>query len=112
VNGRGQPQASPVWFYWDGTAIHIATRPDAPKVRNVRARPAVSFSVDGAAAGDLVVTIEGDATVDDELACADDYVTKYAGGMDRLAVTPGEYLAEFSAALRITPTRWRVFTSE
>ena len=112
VNRHGQPQSSPVWFVWDGDAVHIATRPSAAKVINARAHPAVAFHVDGASPGDLVVTIEGTAAVHDTLECVDVYVAKYTGGMERLGVTPGEYLAEFCSALRITPARWRVFPSE
>ena len=112
VTADGRPQASPVWFLWHGEVIHVASRPDAPKVHNARANSHVAFHVDGAAPGDIVVSIEGTAVVDDHLEVADDYVAKYEGGMDRLGITPGDYLTEFSAALRITPARWRVFVSE
>ena len=112
VNGAGQPQASPVWFVWDGGAIHIATRPGAPKIRNVQTNPLVAFHVDGAGPGDVVVSIEGRAEECDRLEVADAYATKYAGGIDRLGITPGEYFEDFSSALRIVPDRWRVFASE
>ena len=112
VTATGQPQSSPVWFVWHAGALHVATRPDAPKVRNVRANPRVAFHVDGAAPGDLVVSIEGTATVTDALEANDAYVAKYEGGMDRIGITPGDYFAEFSRALRIAPVRWRVFVSD
>jgi PPOX class probable F420-dependent enzyme len=110
----GQPQSSPVWFVWDDTAIHVATRPDAAKVRNVDANPHVAFHVDGAQPGDVVVTLEGTATVTDGLddATADAYLAKYAAGLARLGITAGEYLEDFSVALRITPSRRRVFRSD
>jgi hypothetical protein len=81
-------------------------------VRNVRANPSVAFHVDGASPGDVVVSIEGTAAVEGPLDVVDAYVAKYEGGMDRLGITPGDYLTEFSTALRITPVRWRVFVSE
>jgi PPOX class probable F420-dependent enzyme len=112
VTSSGRPQSSPVWFVWDGEAVHIATRPAAPKVRNARANHHVAFHVDGAAPGDIVVSLEGTAEVREQLDASDAYVAKYEGGMDRLGITPGDYLTEFSSALRITPVRWRVFVSE
>ena len=111
VNHAGQAQSSPVWFVWDGEAIHVATRPASPKVRNVAANPRVAFHVDGAAPGDVVVSIEGRAEVRDQLDVSDAYVAKYAAGMDRIGVTPGDYFADFSGALRIALFRWRVFVS-
>jgi len=114
VDGGGQPQSSPVWFVWDAEAVHVATRPDAAKVRNVAGNGRVAFHLDGAQPGDVVVTLEGTATVTDGLdeAIADAYVAKYAVGLSRLGITAGEYFEEFSAALRITPTRRRVFRSD
>lgn len=114
VNGPGQPQSSPVWFLWDGESVHVATRPDAAKVRNIAAHSGVGFHLDGAGPGEVVVTIEGTATVTSRLddVIADQYAAKYATGMARLAITPGEYFEEFSTAVRIMPSRWRVFRSE
>ena len=114
VEGGGQPQSSPVWFVCDDIAIHVATRPDAAKVRNLAANPHVAFHLDGAQPGDVVVTLEGTATVTDGLddATADAYVAKYAAGLDRLGITAGEYLEEFSAAVHIRPSRRRVFRSD
>ena len=37
---------------------------------------------------------------------------KYEAGMDRIGITPGDYFAEFSSGIRISPARWRVFVSE
>ncbi|MCU1373082.1 MAG: transposase, partial [Actinomycetia bacterium] len=59
VDERGQPQTSPVWFVWHGGAFHVASEPGAGKVANIGARPRVSVHLDGAGAGDLVVTVEG-----------------------------------------------------
>jgi PPOX class probable F420-dependent enzyme len=114
VDRHGQPQSSPVWFLWDGAAIHVLTRPGAAKVRNIAGNPRVTFHLDGAGPGDVVVTIEGSAGTAAQLedSVADGYVAKYASGMNRLGVTSGEYVAEFSVVLRIVPTRWRVFRSD
>lgn len=43
----GQPQATPVWFHWDGTHVWINTARGRQKDRNMLERPKVSIlSVD------------------------------------------------------------------
>jgi PPOX class probable F420-dependent enzyme len=110
---RDQPQSSPVWFVWHGDAFHLASDPAAGKIANIRRRPLVSVHLEGAGAGDLVVTVEGTARLPETLdaAVAAAYTAKYADGITRLGTTAAEYLAEFSAAVVVTPGRWRVFSS-
>jgi predicted pyridoxine 5'-phosphate oxidase superfamily flavin-nucleotide-binding protein len=38
----GQPQSSPVWFHWDGSAFWLRTQVAARKVANIRANPKVA----------------------------------------------------------------------
>lgn len=110
VSADGRPQSSPVWFLWDAGAVLVATEPRAPKVINVAANPAVALHLDGAAPGDLVVSIEGTAAVGGPVPAAP-YEAKYAPGLRRLGTTVEDYLARFSASLTVVPTRWRVFRS-
>jgi PPOX class probable F420-dependent enzyme len=114
VDATGQPQTSPVWFVWLGGAFHVASEPGAGKVVNARARPRVSAHLDGAGPGDLVVTIEGTAVVAEGLApeVAARYAARHASGLRRLGTTAEEYLGRFSAAVVVTPVRWRVFPSD
>ena len=110
VAGDGRPQSSPVWFVWHDGCVYVATEPSAAKVRNVATHPAASFHLEGAAPGDLVVTMEGDvAVVDEDMPSV--YADKYAAGFSRLGTTASEYLAQFSTTLRFTPRRQRVFES-
>lgn len=109
VDAAGQPQSSPVWFLWDGDAVWIASAPGAAKVTNVRGRPAVSLHLEGAAPGELVVSIEGEASLGGVLPEA--YDAKYAEGFTRLGTSATAYRREFSAALKVTPKRLRTFLS-
>ena len=109
VAGDGRPQSSPVWFVWHDGCVYIATEPSAAKVRNVATHPAASFHLDGAAPGEMVVTMEGDVAVVDGMPPT--YADKYAGDFSRLGTTASEYLARFSTTLRFSPRRQRVFES-
>ena len=109
VSADGRPQSSPVWFVHDDGDIWVASEPEAAKVANVAARPAASFHLEGAAPGDLVVTLEGHAGLADAMPAS--YAAKYEDGCRRIGTTAERYLARFSAVVRITPTRWRVFAS-
>ncbi|MBI3748768.1 MAG: pyridoxamine 5'-phosphate oxidase family protein [Chloroflexi bacterium] len=35
----GAPHIVPIWFWWDGDAILVFSKPDAQKFRNLRDRP-------------------------------------------------------------------------
>jgi PPOX class probable F420-dependent enzyme len=109
VTPDGRPQSSPVWFLWDGDAIWITTEPGATKVGNVRRNPAVAVHLEGAGPGDVVVSMEGTATLVDALPEA--YVAKYAEGILRLGETSQSYLERFSVVLRVVPKRLRSFVS-
>jgi len=112
VNGKGQPQTSPVWFWWDGDVVHVFSKPDTPKVRNLRANPRVSLHLQASdTADDDVVILEGLAEFDPEPPTVErftEYVGKYRGLIDEYGWTPDGMLGEYSVGLRITPTRVRV----
>ena len=112
VNGKGQPQTSPVWFWWDGDVVHVFSKPDTPKVRNLRENPRVSLHLQASdTADDDVVILEGLAEFDPEPPTAErfsEYVAKYRGLIDEYGWTPDSMLGEYSVGLRITPTRVRV----
>lgn len=40
----GQPQSSPVWFHWDGSAFWLRTQVAARKVTNIRANAKVAHT--------------------------------------------------------------------
>jgi PPOX class probable F420-dependent enzyme len=112
VNDQRQPQSSPVWFWWDGEVFHLLSKPDAPKVRNMRANSRVSLNLQASeTADDDIVIVEGLGTFDPgapDPALYDPYLEKYRGLIDEYGWTPESMLAEYSTPFRITPTRFRV----
>ncbi len=113
VRADGQPQASYIWFHFDGTDLLIFSRPDTGKIRNIRSQPKVSFNLNGNAGGGDVITIDGAAEILGEPVAPDRiqaYLAKYDDPIRNvLKTTPEEMLASFGAALRITPQRVRAW---
>jgi len=109
VDASGRPQSSPVWFLWHEGAVLVATQPSATKVANLADNPAASFHLEGAGPGELVVTLEGIAAVGGSMPSA--YGVKYAGALGRVGTTATAYLADFSATVRLVPSRVRMFRS-
>ena len=63
VNPDGQPQASPIWFVWDGEEILLYSRTRAPRNGNIEDEPLVAFNLEGGPDGEDVVTAEGEARI-------------------------------------------------
>ena len=112
VRADGQAQASPVWFLWDGETFLLYSQPDAQKVRNVTVNPKVSLHLSDNGAGDDVVTFEGTATVEPGTPRADrvdGYLAKYEAAIEALGYEPGPFARTYSTAIRVRPTRVRVW---
>jgi len=112
VTPDGQPQSSPVWFLWDQGEFLVYAQPHSWKVRNIRAHPAVSLHLNSDDEGGRVVTFEASARVSEGQPLAHEvaaYVAKYREGIADISMTPEQMAAEYSTALRITPTRVRVY---
>jgi PPOX class probable F420-dependent enzyme len=109
VRADGQPQSSPVWFWWDGERLTVRSMPSAGKVRNIRVNPRVSLNLDGDRLGGAIVTLEGSAEVVDDHGIDAAYLAKYEAGVRSLGSTPEEFLAAYSTVLRIVPSRVRVY---
>jgi len=60
VRRDGGPQATPVWYHWDGEAIRISTSGRTAKTHNVRRDSRVSICIDDQVSG-AYVTIFGRA---------------------------------------------------
>jgi len=120
VSPDGQPQTSPVGYAWDGETFVIISRPDAPKVRNLRVNPKVALhlDLDGDAEKNSILTIEGIATLSSAplgesapLSAGETsaYVEKHLESMRWAGVTPETTFADFSTVIRVTPTRARSY---
>jgi PPOX class probable F420-dependent enzyme len=112
VRGDGQPQTSPVWFVWDGSAFLIYSMPTSPKVPNIRGNPSVSLNLDGNGKGGGIVSVEGQAWIDPEAALAhqvEPYLDKYRDSIIGMGAEPEPFAQAYSTAIRVTPTRRRVY---
>ena len=111
VSPDGQPQSTPIWFEWDGSTILFYSQPNMPKLRNIAANPKVALHLVGDPDAEDVITIEGVAAVDPGAPPADArpvYLEKYHSAIDGYGWTPASMAADYSIAVRVTPTRFRV----
>jgi PPOX class probable F420-dependent enzyme len=112
VAADGRVQSSPIWFLWDGETILIYSQPDTPKLRNIAAHPQVSLNLNSDPYADHALVIEGIAAVDETAPPCDvhpAYAAKYRAPLAHGEMDPAQMARDFSVALRITPTRIRVW---
>ncbi len=110
IDSKGTPQPRPIWFLWDGETFLIYSRADAYKINHIKARPQVSFNLDGDGLGGDIIIFTGEATVDENAPPANElpaYVEKYKAGMKRINMTPKQFTAVYPVAIRITPIKVR-----
>jgi PPOX class probable F420-dependent enzyme len=109
VRPDGSPHLIPIWFSWDGEAIIVATKPNAQKVRNVRANPVVMLALGQPDADFDVGLLEARAELLD-VPAADvlpaSHLAKYRAPMAAIGLTPDEFLATYTQIIRIVPTRY------
>ncbi len=108
VRPDGRPHTVPVWFLWDGATVLIFSQ-DNQKVRNLATHPHVVLALDNSSNGHDVVLLEGEAEVHpnaEEAAAFPAYEAKYTGEMQAMGWTLGSMTAQYSQAIRITPTRF------
>lgn len=111
VSPQGQPRSTPVWFYWNGETFLFYSQPGRPKLANIAANPKVSLHLVGAADAEDAVTIEGTAAIDPSALPGDqipEYIDRYLGLIERFGWTPASFAADYSVAVRVTPTRFRI----
>jgi PPOX class probable F420-dependent enzyme len=106
------PQPNPVWFYWDeeSQSILIYSLADAARLGHIDRNPRVSLNFDGNGKGGDIIVLTGAARLSPEDPPADQhsaYTEKYRDFIARSFGTPEKFAAQYSAALRITPSRLR-----
>lgn len=100
----GTPQPSPVWFIREGDTLLIFSKPDAPKVRNIRARPRVALNFNTDAGGEDVLVITGTAALDPDATPADAlpaYMAKYGPLIPGIGMSADQMAATYSQAIRV-----------
>jgi PPOX class probable F420-dependent enzyme len=109
VRPDGRPHLVPIWFSWDGRDILVASKPNAQKIRNLRANPTVMLAL-GEAEDDFDVgLLEGRAELLDRpssIVLPPGHVAKYTARMAAIGLSQEEFLATYSQVIRITPTRF------
>jgi PPOX class probable F420-dependent enzyme len=112
VRPDGNPHLVPIWFWWDGEAILVFSKPDAQKVRNLRAYPSVMLALGDAEDDFDVGLLEGCAELLDQPTAEilpARHLAKYTTQLAAIGLTPEAYAATYSQAIRIVPSgflRW------
>ncbi len=106
----GKPSLVPVWFWWDGDAILVASKPNARKVRNIRANPEVMLALGDADDDFDIGLVEAKAELVDvptRALLAAGLQAKYGRRMAAIGLGPEEFAATYSQVVRIDPSKWR-----
>ena len=106
VRPDGSPHLVPTWFLWDGEALLVWSKPNAVKVRNLRANPRLMVALGDAAADFNVGLIEAEAELVDDRAVPVAFFAKYASELAAAGLDPEAYRATYTQAVRIVPARF------
>ena len=106
VRPDGGPHLVPIWFWWDGEAVLVFSKPGAQKVRNLRAHPSVMLALGDAEDDFDVGLVRGraellDAPTSEVLPTA--ALDKYADRLASIGLGAEEYAATYSQVIRIVP---------
>ena len=110
VRADGTPQPSLVWFLWENDTFLIYSQPGKQKLRNIAANPKVSLNFDGNGRGGDMIIFTGEAQALTDAPPADahpEYLAKYRDQIVRIGYQPEQFAQNYSAALRVVPTRLR-----
>ena len=109
VRPDGRPHLVPVWFLWDGKKILLFSQPNTQKIRNLQQNTNVILALDDTKDGEDVVMLEGKAEFLNDPAVnatLPAYAAKYDSELKSEGYTAAAMAAEYSQAIRITPTRF------
>lgn len=111
VRPDGVPHLVPTWFWWDGETLLVFSKPDAVKVRNLRANPRLMVALGNPADDFAVGLIEAQARLDDRPAeVPDAFFEKYDHALPGGALDRETFRATYTQSIRVVPTRflaWR-----
>jgi PPOX class probable F420-dependent enzyme len=106
VRPEGGPHLVPIWFWWDGEALLVFSKPGAQKVRNLRPQPSVMLAHGDAEDDFDVGLLRGraellEAPTSEVLPAA--HLDKYADKLASIGLSAEEYAATYSQVIRIVP---------
>ena len=104
----GQPHLVPIWFWWDGTALLIASKPTARKIANLRVNQSCMLAVGDAAADFDVALIEARAeltSLSTRALLDAGLFHKYRDKMLAIGLDRDDFEATYCQVIRITPSR-------
>lgn len=109
VRPDGTPHLVPIWFSWDGERLFVASKPEARKVRNLRANPRVMLALgepeEDFDVGLIEAQAELPATPTAKLLPAD-HLAKYRARMAAIGLDEETYVRDYSQPILIRPTRF------
>jgi PPOX class probable F420-dependent enzyme len=106
VRPDGGPHLVPIWFWWDGEALLVFSKPGAQKVRNLRAHPSVMLALGDAEDDFDVGLMRGRAELLDQPTrdvLPPAHLEKYAEKLSSIGLGAEEYAATYSQVIRIVP---------
>jgi len=109
VRPDGTPHIVPIWFWWDGEAVLVFSKPDARKVRNMRENAAVMLAVGDPDEDFDVGMLEGQAELLDEptaVVMPAEHLKKYADRLAAICLGAEDYAATYSQVIRIVPDHY------
>jgi PPOX class probable F420-dependent enzyme len=110
VRPDGRPHVAPTWFWWDGSAFLVFSKPHAVKVANLAQQPTVMLALGDPATADFdVLLVEGVASLlPDPTArvLPSAHLAKYRTWLQAIGLGRDEYAATYSQPVRIVPTRF------
>lgn len=109
VRPNGDPHLVPIWFWWDGEALLVFSKPHAQKVRNLRVNPTVMLALGDADDDFDVGMVEGEADLLDQPARVEwlaGHLRKYGDRMAGIGLSADEFAATYSQVIRIRPVRY------
>jgi PPOX class probable F420-dependent enzyme len=108
----GQPQSMPVWFLWEPDTGEILVYSQAGAIRNtnLRSNPKVSFHFSDDGSGGDIVSLDGEARLDEAgMRAVHDtaYLAKYGDWLKDYDWTPEYFSSAYPHPVRIRPTKVR-----
>jgi PPOX class probable F420-dependent enzyme len=109
ASADGRPHVVPIWFGWDGQTFLVFTKPEARKARNIRSNPAVMLALGDPLADFDVLLVEAQAEVlvrPSVDVASSSFIRTYSERMAAIGLSRDDFVATYSLAIRIRPTRF------